>query len=83
MKNEKINGFDSATLAFVNFKKAIDVVADQINSSTIEYVKVTNRLHEMANEKNKELDRILYLREIQNYTGYKITVFADIKNIEN
>lgn len=83
MNDRTIKGFESATLAFVNFKKAIDTVADQINLSTEAYVQVSNRLREMSAAKNEELDRILYLREIQKYTGYRPIVFADIKNIED
>lgn len=73
-------GLSSATKAFINFKNAIDTASANIDQTTLGFSALVDRLKLMSLEKDREFDRILYLKEIQNYTGYKITSFADLKN---
>lgn len=69
----------SATIAFQNFKQAIESVGNSLDDTTMEYVQFTNRLKLMSLQKDEEQDRIMYLKMIQKYSGYKFT-FNDFRN---
>jgi len=72
----------SATKAYIKFANAIEGIAESLDQTSNSFKEVTNRIKSMAMAKNAELDRMLYLKEIQKYSGYKISDFADIKNID-
>lgn len=71
----------SATKSYMNLKKAVEVIGKSVNQSTEGFIKLGNVLRNMCVDKHVEEDRMLYLKEIQKYTGYRITSFHDLKNV--
>ncbi len=71
----------SATKSYERLSKALQLIAPALNQTNQSFMLFANRLSEMRYNKCIEQERIFYLKEIQNYTGYKITSFLDIKNV--